>query len=176
MTKVKVNFKRVSPTSAMFGGLKEGEFALYNSIEYGRTMLVIRIPNTLQRGNTSAFDVGVAETADYDGIIEPGFYPVRKGGLTYLAFYYEGKMYLFDTRKASGWVRLSGGVIDLDEENYRKEVLKHLEHLEREMRKLRKEQKGAKAPSIDEEVDALVKDKPRIDKILADMKARNLGD
>ena len=137
--KANVNFREINMNTAVLYGLEDGEYAI---AEIGRVdTLAMRIPSALRKRGTSAFTAYIQESVEFDGFPnETGFYPVRKGGKTSLGFYHDGRIE-FISREFARDVRLSGGLIDLDAEVERKEVLKHLNHIEAENRGLRKEVK-----------------------------------
>ena len=132
-------FRKITISTAMLYGLSDGEYAI-GTVD-GVATLALRIPAPLRKGGASAFTAFIQESVDYDGFPnDTGFYPVKKGGKVSLAFYHEGRIE-FISREFARDVRLSGGIIDLDTEVERKEVLKHLNHIEAENRGLRKEVK-----------------------------------
>lgn len=164
--------------AAISGGLSAGEFAVTYDCE-GHEILAVNINKADRKGGLTSFTVTVneKEVIEDNLLITPGFYPVRSGGKTRLAFVNIRGEARFLPSEYSREVRLSGGLIDLDEVKYRKEVIKHLDHLEAENRGLRKEllelheelkksptRKGknnkATQSSIDEEVEHLLGKKP----------------
>ena len=144
--------------TAISGGLSAGEFTTTFDSE-GNEILAVCICKADRKGGLASFTVTVNEKEVIEDhlLIEPGFYPVKSGGMTRLAFIDAYGRARFVPSAYAKEIRLSGGLIDLDEVKYRKEVLKHLEHLEKEVRKLKKEPKPKeKAPTIDEEVERLL--------------------
>ena len=141
-----VSFKKVAISSEMLYGLADGEYTVGNV--NGVATLALRIPIQLRKGGASAFTAIIGESIEYDGFPnETGFYPVKKGGKVQLAFYHDSRLE-FISREFAKDIRLSGGIIDIDADVERKEVMKHLEHLEKEVRKLKKSPtppKGKKA-------------------------------
>ena len=146
--KANVNFREINMNTAVLYGLEDGEYAI---AEIGRVdTLAMRIPSALRKRGTSAFTAYIQESVEFDGFPnETGFYPVRKGGKTSLGFYHDGRIE-FVSREFARDVRLSGGLIDLDAEAERKEVMKHLEHLEKEVRELKKTPSSRKGKKVTE--------------------------
>lgn len=128
--------------AAIANGLAAGEFTITFDRE-GHEILAVNINKADRKGGLTSFTVTVneKEVIEDNLLITPGFYPVRSGGKTRLAFINIRGEARFVPSAYANEIRLSGGIIDLDEVKYRKEVMKHLDHLEAENRGLRKEVK-----------------------------------
>lgn len=147
--------------AAIANGLAAGEFTITFDRE-GHEILAVNVAKADRKGCLTSFTVTVSdkEVIEDNLFINPGFYPVKSGGKTRLAFINVCGVARFVPSAYVNEVRLSGGLIDLDEVKYRKEVIKHLEHLEKEVRKLKKDppsRKGKEATREEAISDLLAK-------------------
>lgn len=169
-----VNFREISMSTAVLYGLSDGDFAVG---EIGRVdTLAIRIPTPLRKRGTAALTAYIQESVEYDAFhIETGFYPVKRGGKVQLAFFHNSRLE-FVSREFARDVRLSGGLIDLDAEVERKEVLKHLNHIEAENRGLRREVKELREELLNKKTPSSRKGKKaEKEETVSDLLAKPLG-
>ena len=130
-----------SMTRSIVSGLSAGEFAIVYD-RAGNEILAVAIAREDRKSGLINFTATVSgkETIEDTLLLETGFYPVKKGGRTRLAFVVCGEARFVPSAYAHD-VRLSGGLIDLDTPSFMKEMKKAADHLAAENRKLLKEVK-----------------------------------